>query len=425
MKNIYRTTICLLLLLDILQQARAQEEKCGILYGEYIEAVAAGNIGYAAERMNTDISSAEISAAKVFSDFSLSASYYNNSDWNMAMGQGVELELSKNITFGVRKARIGLAEKQQELTDALLVDYFRNLRAESAMLYLEAIKQQELYRMQADSYMNIRRLAVSDSLRFEAGEITMTDAIQSRLEAEILYNELINAETGLYRAYAALGVQMGRSAKDTLFCPTEELRPIIRKFSLDSLLSAAYGNRTDLMAALRNEDVAEAALKLVRRERNTDVELSLGTNINSQVRNEIAPAPAFTGISAGIAVPLKFSNINRGEVSAAESRQAQAETYTRQIMLQIETEVIQAYRRYCTLTVQVENYGSRMLDDARSVIDGMLYSYGCGEVSLLEVLSAQRTYNDVRSQYIETLFNHALSLIELEQSAGIWDIHSL
>ena len=96
MKNIYRTTICLLLLLDILQQARAQEEKCGILYGEYIEAVAAGNIGYAAERMNTDISSAEISAAKVFSDFSLSASYYNNSDWNMAMGQGVELELSKN-----------------------------------------------------------------------------------------------------------------------------------------------------------------------------------------------------------------------------------------------------------------------------------------------------------------------------------------
>ncbi|MEG1737939.1 MAG: TolC family protein, partial [Odoribacter sp.] len=42
--------------------------------------------------------------------------------------------------------------------------------------------------------------------------------------------------------------------------------------------------------------------------------------------------------------------------------------------------------------------------------------------SLLEVLDAQRTYNDVQALYIETLFNHASSLVSLEQSVGIWDL---
>lgn len=53
---------------------------------------------------------------------------------------------------------------------------------------------------------------------------------------------------------------------------------------------------------------------------------------------------------------------------------------------------------------------------------GKIYSYDRGETSLLEVLNAQRTYDEVRILYIETLYNYAASLVELETSAGIWDI---
>ena len=45
-----------------------------------------------------------------------------------------------------------------------------------------------------------------------------------------------------------------------------------------------------------------------------------------------------------------------------------------------------------------------------------------GEVSLLEVLDAQRTYNDVRARYIDVVYGQALALVELELAAGIWDI---
>ena len=412
----------LALLLCIPGQAQAQDRPVEISYGAYLEEVAAGNLEYAAERLNIDISQAELTAAGMFSDFSLSASYYNNSDWSMEMGQGAEFELSKNITFGVRRARMDLAAGQKALAEALLTDYLRNLRAQATVVYLEAMRQQELYRIRRNSYENIRRLAVSDSIRYRAGEITEVAARQSRLEADIQYNELAVAEADMYQALAALGVQMGRSSRDSLFGPDSSLQPVMRDFVLDSLLVAAYEGRADLLAAMRNEDVAAAALKLTRRERGTDVELSIGANVNSQVRNEIAPAPAFTGISAGIAIPLKFSNINKGAVDAAKGRQEQARIQTSQIRLQIETEVLQAYRRYTLLSQQVADSGERLLSDAGSVMDGMLYSYSKGEVSLLEVLSAQRTYNDVRARYIDVVYGQVAALVELELAAGIWDI---
>lgn len=42
------------------------------------------------------------------------------------MGEGVEVELSKTFTFGKRSAGIALARSENELTKALLADYFRN-----------------------------------------------------------------------------------------------------------------------------------------------------------------------------------------------------------------------------------------------------------------------------------------------------------
>ena len=83
---------------------------------------------------------------------------------------------------------------------------------------------------------------------------------------------------------------------------------------------------------------------------------------------------------------------------------------------------MQAYRNYQSFAEQVNHYEDRLLRQAREVMDGKIYSYNRGEVSLLEVLDAQRTYDEVQAQYIETLFNYSSALVELERSAGIWDI---
>lgn len=471
-----------------------------LTYTQYLEKVCAGNLEYAAEKLNVDISEAEVTAAKVFNDPNLSVSYSNNEDHRLQMGQSVEVELSKTFTFGKRGAGLALARSESELTRALLADYFRNLRADATISYLEAIKQQALYQVKRHAYHQMKTLAQSDSLRFSLGQIREVDAMQTQVEARILCNELLQAGAELENTFSALSLLMGCIASDTLYHPTASLYSAAglssdagvssdaalpleaglssdatlpsevglsfdtsqssgaelsleaglssdaalpsdvglpsetflstetslhlarRDFILSDLLATASVNRTDLTAALKNQEVATRALKLARRERNTDVDLSIAVSRNNRVRNEEAPAPPFTGITAGIAVPLKFSNFNKGAVRAARYREQQAALQYQQASLQVQTEVMQAYRNYQSFTQQVQQYDNGLLSKAREVMKGKIYSYSRGEVSLLEVLDAERTYDEVQAQYIETLFNYHVALVELERSAGIWDI---
>lgn len=416
MKNIF---LILLALLPLVAESQIEQP---IGYAEYMEEVRTKNISLAAEKLNILISDANIRSARVFNDPSLSVEYANNENQRMQMGQGFSAELSKTFSVGKLSARVNLARSEKEMAIALFEDYFRNLRASATIVYLEAIKQRELYTVMLNSYNSIAELAKADSIKFALGKITKTNALQSKLESGVIYNELMSAQANLYNSYAALNIPLGRFKADTLFVPKGALDIERRNFARINLLSMALENRADLVAALQNTDVAQKALSLVRRERNIDFDLAVGYNYNAEVSNELAPAPRFNGFTVGVAIPLKFSNFNKGAVLSASLKAAQAENYFKQAQLEVQTEVSQNYNAYVLGCVQVERFNKGMLEESKAVIDGKTYSYNRGETSLLEVLDAQRTYNEVRALYIETLFNHATSLVSLEQSVGFWDI---
>jgi cobalt-zinc-cadmium efflux system outer membrane protein len=89
---------------------------------------------------------------------------------------------------------------------------------------------------------------------------------------------------------------------------------------------------------------------------------------------------------------------------------------------QIDVEVRQAYRQYNTMRKQLLEFNDGILEEAKSILDGRTYSYNRGENSLLEILDAQRTYNEIRQNYYETLYKTAAALVKLEKAVGIWDI---
>ena len=392
-------------------------------YSRFLQRVNEGNREYAAEKLNVNAARADAVAAKVFEDPELSVAYSNNQDNSIQMGQSVEFGLTQTVTLGRRGANIRLAKSQSELSEILLADYYRNLRADATIAYLEALKQKQLFEVKKKAYQNMADLAKSDSMRFILGKIMEVEATQSHLEAGMMYNEVLQAETELNNACASLSVLMGRAYNDTLYRPDETLKQPMRDFVLADLLEQAVGNRSDLLAAQKNSEVASRELTLVRRERRPDVDVSLNVSLNNRVRNEEAPAPPFTGVTAGIAFPLNFSALNKGAVRAAKYRAQQAELQTDQVRLQVENEVMQAYRLYQSHARQVSHYEKGLLAHAETVLTGKIYSYNRGEVSLLEILNAQRTYNDVQAQYIETLFDYNSALVGLERSVGIWDIN--
>ena len=412
--------ICVLLFFCV--DMCSQEVQKKIDYRTYMELVQKQNIGYAAEKLNINAAEAELKAAHVFNDIVLGVEYADNDDKNMMMGRSVAVELSKTFSFGKRGANIDLAKSEKELTSALLEDYFHTLRAEATLAYFETVMQTELFRVKQQSYENIRDLAKGDSIRFQLGKITQVDAIQSALEAGISRNELTEMHAELHNMYSSLNLWVGEFDGKTLLIPEGTLAMNERIFNTDELLKTALNNRADLTAAMKNANVARKSLKVAQRERNLDFDLALGYNYNTEVRNEIAPAPKFNGVSLGIAIPLKFSNLNKGTVRAAEHRAQQAALMYQQAEMEVQASVIQSLRKYKSMLEQVKNFDNGMLRDAKSVIGGRIYSYERGETSLLEVLVAQRTYDELQENYIETLFRCISSLVELEKNAGIWDI---
>lgn len=402
---------------------QAQNKPFPLSYQEYLGKVSSGNLEYAVEKLNVSTAQADLVAARVFNDPELSVSYFNNENSKLQMGEGFAVGLTQTVTLGKRSAAIGMARSESELTQVLLTDYFRNLQADATLTYLEAIKQQKLYEVKKNAYNNLRQLAESDSVRYTLGKIMEVDAIQSKLEAGILRNEFLQAETDVKNAYAAMAVMMGTFSTDTLYQPVSELQTQHKDFILGDLIATAIDSRSDLVAFYKNTIVAHKAVKVARRENIPDIDLSVEVGKNARVKNEEAPAPPFTGVTVGVAFPLKFSAMNRGAIHAAKFKEQQTHLQYDQARLQVQTEVLQAYHQYQSLVEQVKHYENGMLQQAKEVLNGKIYSYNRGEVSLLEILNAQRTYDEVQAQYIETLYNYNAALVELEKSAGIWDIH--
>lgn len=402
---------------------QAQNKPFLLSYQEYLGKVSSGNLEYAVEKLNVSTAQADLVAARVFNDPELSVSYFNNENSKLQMGEGFAVGLTQTVTLGKRSAAIGMARSESELTQVLLTDYFRNLQADATLTYLEAIKQQKLYEVKKNAYNNLRQLAESDSVRYTLGKIMEVDAIQSKLEAGILRNEFLQAGTDVKNAYAAMAVMMGTFSTDTLYQPVSKLQTQHKDFILGDLIATAIDSRSDLVAFYKNTIVAHKAVKVARRENIPDIDLSVEVGKNARVKNEEAPAPPFTGVTVGVAFPLKFSAMNRGAVHAAKFKEQQTHLQYDQARLQVQTEVLQAYHQYQSLVEQVKHYENGMLQQAKEVLNGKIYSYNRGEVSLLEILNAQRTYDEVQAQYIETLYNYNAALVELEKSAGIWDIH--
>ncbi|OJV46880.1 MAG: hypothetical protein BGO40_01005 [Chryseobacterium sp. 39-10] len=393
-------------------------------YPTYIGLVGKNNLEYSAEKFNINIAEANILRAKIFPDPELGFGYADNGQRRMGMGYGFSSQLSWTLELGgKRKARIDLAKNEAQLTNLLLEDYFRNLRADATLAYLLTIQNRHLLDVQLNSYQQMKKLAEADSIRFKLGSITQVDARQSKLEAGTMLNEVYEAEAELKTALANLSLLTGQKQMEAFFYTQEEFTGFDRNFVLQDLIPMAQNNRADLKAALQSKNISQSMIKLAKANRAIDLGLSVGAGYNSYVRNIIAPTPSFTTVNAGISIPLKFSNNRPGELRAAQYGALQAEQLYKKTELTIETEVTQAFYTYKAAQKQVLQFNTGLLAEAKAIMDGKIYSYQRGETSLLEVLNAQRTYNDVQQNYYQTLYSHAAALVELERAAGIWDIN--
>ena len=406
--------------------AVAQQEKESVIalsHSEFLDKVGTHNLEYAVEKYKLPRAAVALKAARMVADPVLSTQWVDNGDKHEKSGYGFEAALEWEVSLaGKRKARTHLAKREQALAAYEVQAFFEGLRAEATLNYAEAIKNKMIEAIQQQSYETMLQLSKSDSLRYTLGQISRVESIQSVLEAKSMKHEWQNATTEWRNSLEELKVLLGDSERGAVYVPTGRLNTISRLFEIETLLEEAPYLRADYLAVKQQQLVAAAGVKAAKAARAIDLGLSVGVESDAFFNHVVVPRPTGTLVTFGLAIPLKFSNAKNPEWRLAKLDEEQANMEQQVALQELNKEISQAFRHYSIKLEQKESFETEMLQQAKEVLEGRMYSYKRGSSSLLELLEAQRVYNETQQNYVETLFECTTALVALERAAGIWDV---
>jgi cobalt-zinc-cadmium efflux system outer membrane protein len=392
----------------------------------YLGEVGRSNLDLIAQRASVSIAEAQIGVARVFPDPSLTAGLlqydvsHKGNPTETIVSLGVPLEIG-----GQRGARVAAAEANLGATRAELLDFLRGLRATAADSYIEALHARAVLGRRSQTLASLERLVTVNQERNKAGDIGEVALIQSRVEAEQFRADLLASEGDVRAADIALVSLLGGGAVKQLdrrlLVEGDLRRAVDRHFDIAALLRTALVQRPDLIAARRRLTASERQIDLARANRVIGLNLAATWQHNFEL-TQPAPLPASDLVGATVTVPLPFSHIYRGELDTAYAGQRQADATAKSASIRVEAEVREAVARYDAAAARVHLYASGVLADADRVLEKTLYNYQRGGATLVEVLVAQRTDNDVYLAYFDSLADAAHALVAVEQATGNWDL---
>ncbi len=407
----------------------ASEAAEPLSFAAFIEQVRRNNLELLAGQHAVLAAEAQIAVAKVFPDPVLSGGL---SQLDIS-GQSAPLMSSLGLTVplelgGKRASRVSLARGEVGVARAELAETWQRLRAAAATAYVDALAAQLVVERKRHTLASLERLVAVNEKRVQSGDVGEVALLQSRVECQRYRAEVLQADAEAQAARLALRAFLGH-VTDGGQAPLElsplpplsgRLQAAPRQFEIAQLFSAAQRERPDVQVRHRAAEAARARIDLAQRSRWIDVSLNLSWQ--RSLYSEPFASPQYDALSAILSFPLPLSRLYRGELAAAEQGEKQASAQAAATALRAAVEVSQALVRYRAAVERLSLYTQGMLNDAEHVHTATLYSYQRGGASLLEVLAAQRTVDEVSLAYADALAEHARQLIALERAAGIWDL---
>ncbi len=241
--------------------------------------------------------------------------------------------------------------------------------------------------------------------RVEAGQASSVELIRTNTEVAKARIELTEATHDLEAARVNLAAQWG--AKKATFARVsgnlEQLRPIP---SLESLKAKLQAN-PELAKWATERQKREATLNLARAEAKPDLTVNAGPRL-------LGANHADMSVVAGFSIPLPLWNQNQGKIAEAEANVAKTSDERATAEAEAYAELNEAYQTLQRAAEEVRILRDTVLPGAKSVVEQTTEGYATGRFSQLDVLDAQKSYIETRTQYVRALsdFQKAASQID-------------
>jgi outer membrane protein, heavy metal efflux system len=384
-----------------------------------VQEAVARNLSLLAERFNLSVAEAAIVTARLRPNpvFSAGLDYLDilGTGFNSTNAAGPsEFNFRTDLLLergAKREKRIDLAEKSRNVSEAQLLNTTRLLILEVQSGCIEVLAAKANLSLAQDNLKSFTDLVEVNTARVAAGDLAEVELIRSRVAALQYANAVMQAESRLRAARNRLQTLLGRTSLSPTFDVAGELKPASEPAPVEVLKSQALERRPDLIALKRDRE--RSAADLVLQQAQAKVDYTVGTQFHRQYDNA-------TGSALGLffSLPLPLSNRNQGEIERARKQVEQGAARISAVEADIRTEVENAYLQYATARSLLANIETNMLAQAREVRSTTEYSYRRGEASFVELLDAQRAFNDTIQSYNEARAEFLRSIYLIESATG-------
>ena len=361
------------------------------------------NLTLVAERLNLTVADAAIATARLRPNPVLSGGA-NSLDWlgtgfNETNGAGPqEYAVRVDVPFergGKRELRTAVASTARSIAEAQLADSVRRLQLDVTIAAVDVLEAKAKLRLARENLDTLDRLVKLNERRLTSGALPPLEVTRSRVAMLQYRGSVTTAELTVTQARLKIHALLGRQAGEPLADIEDDLRlpPVATAPNLDIVEAAARTNRPDIRALQRDEARSQYDLRLQVAQGRVDYTLGAEYRRQQGVNGKGNLAGLF------VSVPLPIFNRNQGEIARAEAEHEKAARSLVALETSVSSEVASAYAEFQSTRDLLTGIERELLQPAADARAGTAYVYQAGATSLLDVLDAQRAFNDTMDAY--------------------------
>lgn len=378
----------------------------------------ANNATLLAERANIAIADAQVLTAGLRPNpvvgfagdhMDILGSGFNDSNGGGPTEIGASFEFTRE-RGGKRESRVEVARAIRSVAELRFLDAARSLVLDVQNGFVDVLLARDTLELAREHAGFFRQIVKINEIRVQSGDLSRVELIRSQLAALQYETSVRQSEMRVRAALTRLQTLMGRKPSPG-FAVAGDLD---RKDALplvDELQHDAREHRPDLLALRRDAQRASSEVRLQLA--NGKPDLTLGTEYRRQQVNARS-----NSLTVSVGIPLQIFNRNQGEIERARQEQRQAELRIQALESEVAGQVEMAYQQFLTARGLLDTIRSGMLRQARDVREITEFSYRRGQSSLLELLDAQRAFNETMQGYLEARAEYARALYLIDSVSG-------
>lgn len=381
------------------------------------------NLRLLVERLNLSIADARIIQARLRPNpvLSLGGNYLDvlGSGFNPSANAAGPTEVNARVDYILergkkRQERVAVAEASKVVSQIELLNSTRTLILDVQSAFTDLLLAKENAALARASLEAFRQIVSVNKTRVNAGDLARVELVRSEVAQLQFENQVRQSESRVRLARNRLQALMGRIVFDTAFDVTGELRRDSLAAEKTELTKLALAARPDLDALRRDQARSQAELRLQQAQGKADY------TVGAAVNRQFGVGGLTSGNSVGIffSMPIQVYNKNQGEIERARRELEQIQARIRSLEQEIQAEVENAWEQHQTARLLLDRIESDMLERARRVREITDFSYRRGEATFVELLDAQRTYNETMQGYHEARAEYGRAMFVIEAITG-------